>query len=74
MGGVIPDSPEELMKSLPGVGKYTAGECEYCHSALLMNGLPCMTLYSYVLLFHQEQWPPLHSIRCEWVPSRHAFK
>ena len=26
MGGVIPGAPEELMKSLPGVGRYTAGE------------------------------------------------
>lgn len=27
MGGVIPGTPDELMKSLPGVGRYTAGEC-----------------------------------------------
>lgn len=25
MGGIIPDTPEQLMKSLPGVGRYTAG-------------------------------------------------
>lgn len=25
MGGVIPDAPDVLMKSLPGVGRYTAG-------------------------------------------------
>ena len=27
MGGVIPDAPDVLMKSLPGVGRYTAGMC-----------------------------------------------
>lgn len=27
MGGVIPGAPEELMKGLPGVGRYTAGGC-----------------------------------------------
>ena len=26
MGGVIPDNSTELMSSLPGVGRYTAGE------------------------------------------------
>ena len=27
MGGVIPDTAEELVRGLPGVGRYTAGRC-----------------------------------------------
>ena len=38
LGGVVPDTAEDLVKQLPGVGRYTAGEDP-------LNELHMSTLY-----------------------------
>ena len=42
MGGVIPDTAEELVRSLPGVGRYTAGEEDWMVSLVDVKLLLCI--------------------------------